>query len=148
MTHRRTLWPPSFLVDLLSAHFRNLTEIHRAATRPLPPPSSVLQRLSPRLHSEEEPGAPGWSFPITLPQDGGLQMALLASTSHPNRPCVFNDAFVRTEVIWCHLFVDFLEDLLRRYWAPGSGCGSHELRRRSGGDDEGRQRHIAVLKDR
>lgn len=42
-------------------------------------------------------------------------MALLARTSHRNRPCVFNGAFVGTEVILCHLFVDFLGDLLGRY---------------------------------
>lgn len=38
-THTRTPWPPSFLDDPPpSARFRKLTEIHRAATRPLPPP--------------------------------------------------------------------------------------------------------------
>lgn len=139
---------PSFLDDLSPAHFRKLTEIHRAATQPLPPPTAPLQRLSPRLHSEEEPGAPGWSFPITLPQDGGLQMALLASTSRCNPPCGFNDAFVSTGVIVCHLFVDFLGDLLGRYWTPGTGCGNHELCGRSRGNDEGRQRHRSVFQNR
>ena len=53
--------------DPPSAHFRKLSELHRAATRPLPSPSSAPQRLSPRLHSEEEPGAPGRPLPVTLP---------------------------------------------------------------------------------
>lgn len=112
---------------LISESLRRFTEQRPSPSRP--PLSSPLQRLSPRLHSEEEPGAPGWSFPITLPQDGGLQMALLASTTPRNRPCGFNDAFVRTGVIVCHLFVDILGGStweipssrfgLWQPWAPG-----------------------------
>lgn len=43
--------------------------------------------FSPRHLSEEEPGAPGRPFPITLPQDGGLQMAPLMFRSRGDRPC-------------------------------------------------------------
>lgn len=109
---------------LVSESSRRFTEQRPGPSRP---PSSALQLLSPRLHSEEEPGAPGRSFPITLPQDGGLQMALLASTSHRNRPCVFNDAFAGTEVIFVPPFCRFFggstweipSSGLWQSWAPG-----------------------------
>lgn len=48
-------------------------------------------------------------------------MAPLASSSHRNHPCVFNDAFFGTEVILCHLFVDFVGDILSSrfgLWQP------------------------------
>ncbi|CAB1437048.1 unnamed protein product [Pleuronectes platessa] len=97
---------------LISESLRRFTEQRPGPSRP-PPPRHSDSPLGSTPRRNPVPLAD--RFQLRCPQDGGLQMALLAFTRRRDRPCVFNDAFVGTEVIWGHLFLDFLGDLLGRY---------------------------------
>lgn len=95
------------LDDPPSAHFRKLTETHRATTRPLPPARSPAATLpsAPLRGGTRCPPADRFQLRCyTPPQDGGPQMAPLAFTSRRSRQRVHNGAFVGTEVIFCHRF--------------------------------------------
>lgn len=111
------------------------------------PPAPPAGRTHSPLGStpRRNPVAPG-SLSASLPQDGGSQVALLASPSHPNRPLW---RFCRDRsglVFFLTPLWPFFGFPYARRWAQGSGFGSHELRGRSGGDDgERRRRRSGVL---
>lgn len=116
----------------LMTHRLLISERWRSLTEQRPGPSRPPRSLSPRLHSEEEPGAPG--SPASLPQDGGSQMALLASTSHPNRPlwrfCRVRSGF--WHIFWWLFSFRFAELKVRVLAAMSSGEGAEETTKDAG----------------
>lgn len=99
-------------------------------------PSSNPAPPARRAHSplgftpRRNPVPPALQF--SLPQDGGSQMALLASTSHPNRPLW---RFCRVRSGFWHVFCDFFPfvSLSSRsgFWQPWAPARERRRRRRT-----------------
>lgn len=106
---------------------------------PAPPAPPVRRTHSPLGSTpRRNPVAPG-SLSASLPQDGGSQVALLASPSHPNRP-LWRFCRDRSGFFWhlCDHFSVFLtrgvELKVRVLVAMSSGEGAEETTTKDAGD--------------